>query len=202
MNLEAVYFVSQVIAAVALIASLLFVGVQLRLSRKMERASAQREVLQRVSDWMRMVYCTDNDAFDNFVIGLAGYNNATPLIRMHMDKCLSEFVFVCESALNMHKDGFFSEGTWFGIERNTLSLLLSVGGGEWWEHGRLFIGKEIVEHLDERLAEIRAGTEDLGIEFAPTAEDRLAELVELGRLGDVKSAYLIPPLPDSEESNQ
>ena len=193
MNLEAVYFVSQVIASFALIASLLFVGVQLSLSRKMERASAQREVLQRVSDWVRMVYRTDNDAFDKFVIGLAGYDNAPPLIRMHMDKCLSEFVFVCESALNMHKDGFFSEGTWYGIERNTLGLLLSAGGSEWWEHGRLYIGKEIVEHLDERLAEIRAGAADLGIVSAPTVEDRLDELVKLGRLGDVNSASVNPP---------
>lgn len=203
MTLEAVYFVSQVIAAFALIASLLFVGVQLRLSRKMERASAQREILQRVSDWMRMVYRNDNEAFDNFVTGFAGYNDAPPLIRMHMDKCLSEFVFVCESALNMHKDGFFSEGTWFGIERNTLGLLLSPGGAEWWEHGRQFIGKEIVEHLDKRLAEIHAGA-DLGIVPAPTVEDRLAELLELGRLSDAQIAninlpYSAPEKPDQKE---
>ena len=201
MNLEAVYYVSQVIAAFALIASLIFVGVQLRLSRKVERASAQREVLQRVSDWIRMVYRTDDDAFDNFVIGMSGYNGASPLIRMHMDKCLAEFVFVCESALNMHKDGFFSEGTWFGIERNTLGLLLSVGGAEWWEHGRRYIGKEIVEHLDKRLAEIHAGA-DLGIVSPPTAEDRLAELLALGRLGDVHAATTIPPFMAPEGSER
>ena len=198
MTLEAIYFASQVIAAFALIASLLFVGVQLRLSRKMERATAQREILQRVSDWVRMVYRNDDQSFDTFVLGMADYDGSPPLVRMHIDKCLSEFVFICESALNMRKDGFFSDGTWHGIEGNTLGMLLSRGGAQWWKYGRRYIGSEIVEHLDARLAEIRAGAE-LGIEGAPTIDDRLAELIAMGRTGGKTPLSGLPRAPESQE---
>ena len=47
MTLEAVYFLSQIVAAVALIASLLFVGLQLRLSDKTQRALVHQATIQR-----------------------------------------------------------------------------------------------------------------------------------------------------------
>ncbi|MFN2100459.1 hypothetical protein [Altererythrobacter sp. MF3-039] len=175
MNLEAVYFISQAIAAVALVGSLVFVGVQLRLSRKMERASAQREVLVRVAEWQRMVLTDENKSYDTFVMGLADYENAPALTRIHVEKCLAEFVFICESALNMRRDGFFSDGTWAGIEGVTLTLLMSPGGSQWWQFGRQYIGSEIVGHIDARLAEIAAG-KPLNVTLAPSMEIRLQEL--------------------------
>ena len=47
MTLEAVYFLSQIVAAVALVASLLFVGLQLRLSDKTQRALVHQATIQR-----------------------------------------------------------------------------------------------------------------------------------------------------------
>ena len=47
MTLESVYFLSQIVAAVALIASLLFVGLQLRLSDKTQRALVHQATIQR-----------------------------------------------------------------------------------------------------------------------------------------------------------
>lgn len=56
---------------------------------------------------------------------------------MEIDKQLSEFVFIAEVALNMRKDGFFSDGTWAGIEGGALALLSTSGGaavvGRWAE---------------------------------------------------------------------
>jgi len=182
-DLEAVYFASQVIAAVALVGSLLFVGVQLRLSRKMERASAQREILVRVADWHRMVYRGDNSAYDTYLAGLRDYDNAPALTQMHLEKCLSEYVFICESALNMRKDGFFSEGTWIGIEEATLGMLTTRGGAQWWRYGREYIGKEIVDHIDARLKDIENGAK-INVQFAPSGANRIAELAVLAAEAD------------------
>ena len=74
-----------IIASLAILASLIFVGRQLRHSKRMERAAAQRDLLLRVAEWLRIVQQESDVAFDKFV---------------------SEFVFIAESALNMRKDGF------------------------------------------------------------------------------------------------
>lgn len=63
-----------------------------------------------------MVHQESDSAYDKFVMGLRDYEQASALVQMQMGKFLSEFVFIAESALNMRKDGFFSDGTWAGIE--------------------------------------------------------------------------------------
>ena len=47
MTLESIYFLSQIVAAVALVASLLFVGLQLRHSDKTQRALVHQATIQR-----------------------------------------------------------------------------------------------------------------------------------------------------------
>lgn len=47
MTLEAVYFLSQIVAAAAIVASLLFVGLQLRQSDKTQRALVHQSTIQR-----------------------------------------------------------------------------------------------------------------------------------------------------------
>ena len=47
MNLESIYFLSQIVAAVAIVSSLLFVGVQMRQADKTQRALMHQATIQR-----------------------------------------------------------------------------------------------------------------------------------------------------------
>ena len=126
MTLENIYYVGQTIAVLAILLSLLAVNRQLQQSQKMERAAAQRYLLLRVSEWGLMTGANDGD-IDRFVQGMVEYDGADALTQLFMDKAFSEFVFVAESALNMRRDGFFSDCTWAGIEGATLGLLRTPG---------------------------------------------------------------------------
>jgi hypothetical protein len=178
MTLEEIYYISQIVAVLAILVSLVFVGRQLRQGQKMERAAAQRDLLLRVAEWLRMVHQDENGAFDKFILGLRDYENADALTQMKVEKCLAEFVFIAESALNMRKDGFFSDGTWSGIEGAALSLLRTPGGAQWWKYGERTIGAEIVKHLNKRLPEIDSATPHF-LHFAPSYLNRLKELDDL-----------------------
>ena len=175
MTLEDIYYISQIVAVLAILVSLIFVGRQLRQSQKMERAAAQRDLLLRVAEWVRMVHQDSDGSFDKFVLGLREYDHADALTQMMVEKCLAEFVFVAESALNMRRDGFFSDGTWRGIEGATLSLLRTPGGAQWWKYGQRTIGYEIVQHLNKRLSEMDTATPNF-LQFAPSYLGRLKEL--------------------------
>ena len=108
----------------------------MRQSQKMERAVAQRDLLLRVSEWTRMVNQENEDACDRFVMGLRDYDSGDARTQMQIDKCLSEFVFIAEAALNMRRDGFFSDGTWAGIDGVVLALLRTPGGKQWWSYAQ------------------------------------------------------------------
>jgi len=176
MTLEAIYYIGQTIAVAAILASLVAIWFQMRQSQKMERAAAQRELLLRVSEWSREFTTSGSDG-DNYIRGLMEYENGESAVQMEINRAMSEFVFICESALNMRKDGFFSEGTWIGIEGATLALLRTPGGQQWWQYGQQWIGPEIVEHLRARLEEVDPNLPTF-LDFTPTFRKRLVELAQ------------------------
>lgn len=174
MSLESIYYVGQTVAVVAILASLAAIWFQMRQSQKMARAAAQRELLLRVSEWTREFININADG-DDLTRGLVEYETSNAASQNQVNKALSEFVFICESALNMHRDGFFSDGTWAGIEGATLALIRTPGGSQWWRYGQTFIGPEIVEHLQERLKDLDENFPSF-IDFTPTMRKRLIEL--------------------------
>ncbi|TNE60008.1 MAG: hypothetical protein EP341_01725 [Sphingomonadales bacterium] len=170
MSLESIYFLSQIIAVIAIIGSLLFVGFQVQQSRKMERAAAQRELLYRVSDFTRHYAEMDPE----IVLCFLDYESAKGATQGRFGAYISEFIFITEAALNMRRDGFFTEGTWQGIEGGALAMLRTPGGAQWWEYGKRYIGFEIVEHLERRLGEIDPETPDI-LELFPSLRKGIAE---------------------------
>jgi len=189
MTLENIYYVGQTIAVVAILLSLLAVIRQLQQSQKMERAAAQRDLLLRVSEWGRMTGANHGD-IDRFVQGMVEYDEADALTQLFMDKAFSEFVFVAESALNMRRDGFFSDGTWAGIEGATLGLLRTPGGKQWWVYGQQVIGTEIVEHLKKRLTQVPEDAPTF-LDWWPSYRNRLKELEALKSSGPPAGATAV-----------
>lgn len=173
MTLETIYYIGQSFAVLALICSLLFVGYQVRQSRLIERAAAQRELLNGVIHFSHRISSTEWG--DSFAVGLADFENCNPTVKSQFSALAAEFVFITESALNMHRDGFFSEGTWIGIEGGALAIIRTPGGSQWWQYARKAIGPEVVEHLDQRLAAIDPSAPTF-LDAWPWTRDRLAEL--------------------------
>ncbi len=180
MNWDAIGAVGEWAGAIAVVVTLFYLALQMRQSQKMERAVAQRDLLLRVSEWTRMVNRESDSAFDKLVIGLRDCESADALTQMHIDKFLSEFVFIAEAALNMRRDGFFSDGTWAGIEGATPALLRTPGGQQWWNHSQHWIGSEILEYLNSRLPGIDPETPNF-LDFTPAYANRLDELDRLGQ---------------------
>ena len=78
MNWEAIGAVGEIIGAIAVIASLLFVGNQLRQGQMIERASGQRDILKQGREWFKS---TQNNPELFRVISnvmMSGYDSATP----------------------------------------------------------------------------------------------------------------------------
>jgi hypothetical protein len=174
MNWDAIGAIGELLGSTAVLVTLIAILFQMRQSAKMERAAAQRDVLDRVTQFTKGLNETDRN--DSFLLTLHDYNAAPTGARLSAESHLFEFAFVTESALNMHRDGFFSDGTWAGIEGVMLGMLRTPGGAVWWQHARLMLGFEIALHLDRRLTEIDPATPTY-LEISRGSRDRLAELL-------------------------
>lgn len=175
MNWDAIGAIGEWAGAIVVIATLFYLASQVKQSQKMEKAVAQRDLLQRVSEWNNRINDSLNGNYDNFILGLREYTSSPPSVQMCVDKYVAEFVFITEAALVMRQDGFFSDGTWDGIEGGALALLRTPGGSQWWEHGKRFIGHEIVAHLEKRLGETEPDMPNF-LDFLPTMRRRLEQL--------------------------
>jgi len=172
MTLETIYYITQIVAVGAILVSLLAIWFQMRQSTKMERASAQRGLLDRVSDFTRSIGLEEGD---HFILGMNDFDGASHETKIVVHNRLIEFVFITESALNMHQDGFFSEGTWAGIDGAMLGMLRTPGGQQFWDYAQHIVGFEIAKHINRRFEEF--GTDDPNfLDAVPFYRPRLAAL--------------------------
>ena len=170
--LENTYYIGQTVAVGAILISLVAIWMQMKQAARMEKAAAQREVLDRVSDWTNSL---DPAQTDQFLMSLSDLDSVSFKAAVLTENHLYRWAFVTESALNMHKEGYFSDGTWAGIEGVMLGLLRTPGGARWWQSAQDVLGFEVVDFLNDRLKNVDPESPTY-LDFSPRWRTRLVEL--------------------------
>ena len=172
MELEEIYFLSQVIAAFALVASLIFVGLQVRqsnraaeLSHAIERGNAQRQILDQTRTW-HTIYAESEEKHAAIRKCLHDYSSGTPYQRAVFASWANRFLLLMEQAK------FENLNTRIGdrFTRTMLTILKSPGGREWWEYYSVAASDDVRAYLEDRLARERdelPNLWDLSDHFAP-----------------------------------
>ena len=125
MNLEAVYFISQVVAAVALVGSLVFVGIQIRQVSKAQRREAKRVRETVVNDAMSRM---SDDAFGPlYVRGSQGDPTLSDaeIARYHI--FANSMLILTRSRFEEFREGILPEADWQKLRGNIRFWLASPG---------------------------------------------------------------------------
>jgi hypothetical protein len=149
MNWDAVGAIAEVIGTLTVVASVIYLGAQVRQTNKLGQASAQREV---------------NAAFNTIV-----YNwnaNAELVRRAFLDfeslsktdqliasNCLAPFANHLDQVIRMHEQGYESRESVDVYGDICMAFVLSPGGKTWWENIRPYIPKASFDYIENRLAE-------------------------------------------------
>lgn len=164
MSLETIYYLSQIIAVLAVLASLIFLGVQVRLSNQqtsqaniIARADSQRDILNNAAKFLQLTL--DNPTILQDVrLGLMSYDKAPPETKNNFATWAFGLLHLMEQAVYMNDDGLITSSSFAGFETAALGVIVTPGGAEWWMHTRKVIGVAVVEHLDRRLVELEGIT--------------------------------------------
>ncbi len=153
MTLETIYFASSIAAALGVIGSLIFVGVQLRQGHRIARADSQRDLLKTISDFNKLTF--DNaEVLDDVRRGLMEYDSAPHSVKANFATWAWFFLHTMEQCVYMKKDGLITDSSFNGFETGALGIISTPGGAQWWAHSKKIIGVDVSSHLDERLAEL------------------------------------------------
>jgi len=136
MSLEHAFFVSQIIASLAIVLSLIFVGLQV----KDNTTALQREEHNStMAQWtvIRMAIAKHRDIAELMTDGLNGSRALDRSDQLRLEQMLQETAWACYHIWDRTQRGIFPQGTFELTGGAYLSGLLTThGGAAWWRSAK------------------------------------------------------------------
>lgn len=158
MTLEQVFFLSQIIASLAVVASLIFVG---REVKENTNALQRNEHNSTMEQWtvVRQAMVSSREVAELMTTGLSGERHLDVADKLRQEQMLQEMAWAAFHIWDRTRRGIFPKGT---FEQTGGAFLCSVintrRGDEWWQ-GAKGVGfyPGFVADVDVLLASIRQG---------------------------------------------
>jgi hypothetical protein len=153
MSFEQISYLAQIVASVAVVASLIFVALQI----KQNTAALQRnEHNSTMAQWtvIRMAIAKHRDIADLMTAGLHGESPLDAADQLRLEQMLQENAWAAFHIWDRTQRGIFPKGTFAATAGALLSTLLRTPGGESWWRKAKHIGfpPEFVLDVDAVLA--------------------------------------------------
>lgn len=147
MTLEQVFWASQIVAAAGVIASLIFVGLEVRKNARAVRAGTEQAIEEH---WASMyVSLQDNPtALANIFKGLVDYGGLTPLEKGQFVCSLMAIMSYYQNAFDQWRDRHLRADLWGLWELRMMYLLQSPGGTAFWRERSYLFTKEFQAEVD------------------------------------------------------
>jgi len=132
MSLEQLSYLSQIVASIGVILSLVFVGLQIR----QQTAELQRnEHNSTMAQWtaIRMAIVQDRQVAELMTAGLEGTAALDTADRLRLDMLLNEYAWASFHIWDRTRRGVFPPGTFEYSCAQFAVLLKTPFGGEWWK---------------------------------------------------------------------
>lgn len=136
MSLENVYFVTQIIAALAVIASLLYVGIQLKQNTQAIRAAAVQSITETVATNATNIAASPGNA-SLFRRGLNDYTALTESEQAQFVQLMNGIFLSQDSIFWLYTNGSFPEELWQREFGGLRAWLATPGGKSAWDQAYL-----------------------------------------------------------------
>jgi len=151
MTLEAIYFISQILAALGIMASLIFVGLQVRQGTRQAKADAVQAVHDNFSLWYMSVADTPYKA-EAGIKGLrGGFDHLSETENMSFVTDIMAVTPYLQSAYFKWRDGDLPDDLWHSWETSSLSYLDTKGGKQFWELRKYVFTPDFVQYVEANL---------------------------------------------------
>jgi hypothetical protein len=134
MSLEQASYLAQIAGSIAVVVSLIYIGVQLHQNTAQLKRSESNATLSQSSTF-RHLLITDRGAAQVWLAGLRNEPPLDPVDRMRFDALLSDYTFIAlqvweRTKLGLHPDGM--TGWRRGHRAALVRTLATPGGAAWW----------------------------------------------------------------------
>lgn len=151
MNWEMIAAIAQVTAAVAVVASLIYLAVQIRNQSKESRRTAAGVFMFHWTDFRKSL----SDSADLAAIhlrGLTSFDALNPVEKLRFGSALGR-IFVLSEIYLFYLEGALDPELWKSFERTTADLIAYPGAQAWWATRKHWHTPKFQTLIDQIIAE-------------------------------------------------
>lgn len=167
MSLETTYYISQIIAVLAVLASLIFVGIQIRQNteqakdaNRLARAQMHQQIADGFTEAMSLSLQIEDQTVESvFLNGIADQVGAAELQKF--SALMLGLWKHLENVFYQHKEGFVADEYWQSTCNYMMLLLGREGSQQWWDKRKSVFAREFTQFVDQ--LETTSSFEDLNL---------------------------------------
>jgi len=152
MDWNAIGAVGEMVGALAVVVSLLYLGIQVREGARATRADTELEAARMWSDFhARVAHSADMSSIWDL-----GHREPKSLKEQEQQRfvwLVAEYFFLVEGLFKQYRLGFLSDDSWEQHERTLIGLFGNPIVREWWDSGVSPYSREFISHLNKAVAE-------------------------------------------------
>jgi len=160
MDLEAIYYIGQTVAVVAILASLGAIWIQLRKDHALARADSQRELLQLNSGAFDRL-ADHPTCLESVQVCLIDFDSRSPRQQVEFHKYVHPHIQNAEIAVYLRQDNLINDSSCEAFIAWAAVLLSTPGGQQSWETGQAVYSSEVVGALNTYMREHKVQLEAL-----------------------------------------
>src|SRR5690242_16350559 len=132
MTLQDFSLIAQILGVLLVSGSLVFVGLQMRQTHAIERANAQRDLLDQTRNWWLLG--VENEAmFDAISAGLQDFKGLSRFRQAQFNAWGMGLHHIVEGVFFQNKSGLIMPTSHEGFTVAFLAIIKMPGGLEWWD---------------------------------------------------------------------
>jgi len=150
MNWEALEAVAEVIGAIAVLATLLYLARQIQQTGRYAKANTQQVLVDEYNRYLKEL-SGDEAMRRRFRLALRSWEQLSNDDRAAIHIYLASLINHFEQAYYLHETQLVPDAVFDAFRRLTLGLILTEGGAEFWAECKGGFGADVRDYLDTQL---------------------------------------------------
>ena len=131
MNWDALGAIAELIGAIAVVATLIYLAAQIRQNTLSNRNAALQTVSSQYADWLSTII--ENEAVARiYRAGLEDFNQLTQEDRIRFGMLLTHLCRACDAQYHQHTTNALPQEMWESTLESLVGVLEKPGGSTWW----------------------------------------------------------------------
>ena len=149
MNLQDLGSLGDIVGALAVVVSLLYLATQIRQNTQVVRASSYEDVARGTREFMAL-FVQDERLAQMYLRGAAQLDHLTPEERLQCEMLLGHFFANFDVTVDLFNRRMIDDKMMAPFTRYAKSLLAEAGVADWWNQSQHFFSDDLRAHIESQ----------------------------------------------------